>query len=103
MHVHRRSTVAALFTLFASVTAAHAQRPSADALKREVTEEVAGMQKLSQEIVDMVFSLGELGFQEFETVDYLTGILEREGFSIERGCADADVTSRPFVTAPADR
>src|SRR5690606_35293508 len=30
---------------------------------------------------------GELGFQEFETVDYLTGILEREGFSIERGCA----------------
>ncbi|NLG62455.1 MAG: hypothetical protein GX539_09430, partial [Candidatus Cloacimonetes bacterium] len=47
MHVHRRSTVAALFILFASVTAAHAQRPSADALKREVTEEVAGMQKLS--------------------------------------------------------
>lgn len=87
MHVHRRSTVATLFILFASVTAAHAQRPSADALKREVTEEVAGMQKLSQEIVDMVFSLGELGFQEFETVDYLTGILEREGFSIERGCA----------------
>jgi aminobenzoyl-glutamate utilization protein B len=45
------------------------------------------MQKLSQEIVDMVFSLGELGFQEHRTVAYLTGILEREGFRVERGCA----------------
>ena len=38
-------------------------------------------------MVDSVFSFGELGFQEFETSKYLTGILEKEGFKIERGVA----------------
>jgi aminobenzoyl-glutamate utilization protein B len=38
-------------------------------------------------MVDQVFSYGELGFQEFETQKYLTGILEKEGFTIERGVA----------------
>lgn len=65
-----------------------AQRPSTDQLKREVAQQVAGLQKLSQEIVDMVFSFSELGFEERWTVDYLTGVLRREGFRIERGCAD---------------
>jgi aminobenzoyl-glutamate utilization protein B len=66
----------------------HAQRPSAEQLRDEAAREVAGMQKLSQEIVDMVFSLAELGFEEDRTVAYLTGVLEREGFRVERGCAD---------------
>ncbi|MBY0372448.1 MAG: amidohydrolase, partial [Bryobacteraceae bacterium] len=35
--------------------------------------------------VDMVFSFGELGFQEFETSKYLTGILEKNGFTVKRG------------------
>jgi len=47
------------------------------------------MQKLTQEIVDMVFSFGELGFQEVETSAYLTGILERNGFKVTRGYAGA--------------
>jgi aminobenzoyl-glutamate utilization protein B len=38
-------------------------------------------------MVDQVFSFGELGFQEFETSKYLTGILEKNGFRIERGFA----------------
>jgi len=63
------------------------RRPSTDRLKDEVLQEVASMQKLSQEMVDMVFSFSELGFQEEWTVEYLTGILEREGFRVERGCA----------------
>ncbi len=90
MRLHRRMTAAALFLLLTAAAgpAAAQRRPSTDALKREVEAEVAGMQKLSQEIVDMVFSLGELGFQEHETVEYLTGILEREGFSVALGCAD---------------
>ena len=46
------------------------------------------MAKLAQEMVDSVFSFGELGFQEVETSKYLTGILEKEGFKIERGVAD---------------
>ncbi len=43
------------------------------------------MTKEAQVMVDMVFSFGELGFQEVETSKYLTGILEKEGFKIERG------------------
>jgi hypothetical protein len=38
-------------------------------------------------MVDMIFSYGELGFQEVETAKYLTGILEKEGFKIERNVA----------------
>ena len=40
-----------------------------------------------QQMVDMLFSFGELGFQEFETQRYLTGILEEGGFEIELGVA----------------
>ena len=42
------------------------------------------MRKQTQVMIDMVFSFGELGFQEVETSKYLTGILEKEGFRIER-------------------
>jgi aminobenzoyl-glutamate utilization protein B len=57
------------------------------ALKREAIQRVDGMQKLTQEMVDMVFSFGELGFQEVETSAYLTRILERNGFRVRRGYA----------------
>ena len=88
MRARSRPVIVALLLVFiAPVLLAAQGRPDAAALKREVAAEVAGMQKLSQEIVDMVFSLGELGFQETETVEYLTGILRREGFTIETGCA----------------
>jgi aminobenzoyl-glutamate utilization protein B len=43
--------------------------------------------KLVQEMVDTVFSYGEPGFQEFRTGEYLTGILEKNGFKITRGQA----------------
>src|SRR5437868_4816017 len=55
--------------------------------KKDATRGVDEMAKLAQEMVDSVFSFGELGFQEIETSKYLTGILERNGFSIERGYA----------------
>ena len=55
--------------------------------KAQVAADVASMAKQSQVMVDMVFSFGELGFQEVETAKYLTGILEKEGFKIERGTA----------------
>ncbi len=58
-------------------------------LKAEVLAEVGSpeLRKLSQEMVDMIFSFGELGFQEYWTSDYVVGVLEREGFKVERGCA----------------
>ena len=57
------------------------------ALKREAIQRVDGLQKLTQEVVDMVFSFGELGFQEVETSAYLTRLLERNGFRVRRGYA----------------
>jgi aminobenzoyl-glutamate utilization protein B len=45
------------------------------------------MRELAQQMVDSVFSFGELGFQEVETQRYLTAILEKEGFSVQRGVA----------------
>jgi aminobenzoyl-glutamate utilization protein B len=59
----------------------------AAALKGEAIRRVDGMQKMTQEMVDMVFSFGELGFQEVETSAYLTRILERNGFRVRRGYA----------------
>jgi len=55
--------------------------------KAAVAADVAAMAKQSQVMVDMVFSFGELGFQEVETSKYLTGILKKEGFKIEQGIA----------------
>ena len=54
-------------------------------LKAEAAEKVDGMQKLTQEIIDSLFSFSELGFQEFETQRYLTQILEENGFTVELG------------------
>jgi aminobenzoyl-glutamate utilization protein B len=56
-----------------------------DALKTELTKEIDKNQKFSQEMVDMIFSFGELGFQEVETSKYLTDILKKNGFTIEYG------------------
>lgn len=62
----------------------HSQPASPD-YKSEVVKDVDSMTKEAQVMVDMVFSFGELGFQEVETSKYLTGILEKEGFKVERG------------------
>ena len=56
-------------------------------LKEQVSADVLGMYDLGQQMVDSVFSFGELGFQEFETQRYLTGILKEHGFTIETGVA----------------
>ena len=57
------------------------------AIKADLSGQIDGMKKQAQVMVDTVFSFGELGFQEFETSKYLTGILEKEGFKIERNLA----------------
>ena len=58
-----------------------------EALKRELIGEIDKQQKATQQMVDMVFSFGELGFQETETSSYLTGILKKNGFVIKPGIA----------------
>ena len=70
------------------LSTAHAATDAHDAaLRMELVREVDGMKKQMQVMNDMIFSFAELGFQEFETSKYLTGILEKEGFAIERGIA----------------
>ena len=61
--------------------------PRVEELKREAAADVETMRVMTQQMVDQVFSYGELGFQEVETSRYLTAILEKNGFKIERGYA----------------
>jgi aminobenzoyl-glutamate utilization protein B len=61
--------------------------PQLEALKAEAAKEIDARAKMIQEMVDQVFSYGELGMQEFETSKYLSGILEQNGFKVERGVA----------------
>ena len=69
----------------ATSSAAAQRRPPLAQLKREVAAEAASLQKLTQEMTDMIFSFSELGFQELWTSQYITETLKKEGFRIEMG------------------
>ena len=56
-------------------------------LKAEALTKVDARAKQIQEILDQLFSFGELGMQEFETSKYLTALLEKNGFAVTRGVA----------------
>jgi len=58
-----------------------------NALKNEASEKVQADAKRIQVMVDKIFSFAELGFQEYESSKYLTGILKENGFKIEMGIA----------------
>src|SRR5713226_2234717 len=82
-----------VLALLAGAACAAAQTPKVSpekeaAIKADLTGQIDAMKKQAQVMVDSVFSFGELGFQEFETSKYLTGILEKEGFKIQRNVAD---------------
>ena len=97
MRVVKLSVVAAAVIVTASLSAAPERRaqaapagqpnPQLDQYKRNVGLEVDAMGENIQKMNDMVFSFGELGFQEFETSKYLTDILKQNGFTIEHGIA----------------
>ena len=55
--------------------------------KTAVVEGIEARRKLSQVMNDTVFSFGELAYEEVETSKYLTDLLEKNGFSVERGIA----------------
>lgn len=84
----RTATLAAALQLAGTIPAA-AQTDAArlDALKADAVRKVDGRAKLVQEMVDSIFSFGELGMQEVETSKYLTAILEKNGFKVTRGVA----------------
>ena len=66
---------------------ARGQAPKLDDLKLEALGEIESQRRFTQQMVDQIFSFSELGFQEVETSRYLTGLLEKNGFRVERGVA----------------
>ncbi|MEE2905882.1 MAG: amidohydrolase [Gemmatimonadota bacterium] len=85
---HASLLLAVLITTLTLVPNLVAQQdPRLGNLKTEAEQMIRDRAKLAQEIVDHLFSFGELGMQEFETQRYLTGLLEEEGFDIELGVA----------------
>jgi aminobenzoyl-glutamate utilization protein B len=82
-----RWCAAAILSAFFVSTASAASESREPVLRAELLRDIDGMKKQMQVMNDMIFSFAELGFQEFETSKYLTGILEKEGFTVERGIA----------------
>lgn len=66
-------------------SAAQAEAPAE--LKEALMAGVDARANLVQEMVDTIFSFAEPGFQEIRTSEYITGILEANGFTIEHGIA----------------
>jgi aminobenzoyl-glutamate utilization protein B len=56
-------------------------------LKAEAVADVERMKEQTQQMVDSIFSFGELGFQETETHRYVVDILKKNGFTVQEGIA----------------
>ena len=91
------------------VWVAAGQTPSVEGLKEHAFQQVEARRTFTQVMVDSIFSFSELGFQEFETSKYVTGLLEREGFRITRGVAGMPTafvaewgTGKPIIGFMAD-
>lgn len=80
----RKLTLA--FLLITSFLTAQNQLTPAklEAIRNEIITEVEKRHDQTAQINDMIFSFGELGFQEVESSAYLTQLLEKEGFKIEK-------------------
>jgi aminobenzoyl-glutamate utilization protein B len=79
--------VLALGVAIGAATLSAQSKPPIQQLKQEAVTDIDGMQMFTQQMVDQVFSFGELGFQEFETSKYLTNVLRQNGFTVEQGIA----------------
>ncbi len=83
-----RNTLLFCLAIFFSLTVlAQTNTAQISKLKAEIAQEVEKNAALGQQINDMLFSFSELGFQEVETQAYLTSLLEKNGFKIEKGVA----------------
>ena len=85
----RRLSIAVFFVARPSATRRKRRSapPTARVLEGRSRADVERNAKLGQEIVDSVFSFGELGFQEVETSRYLKETLVQNGFAVEEGIA----------------
>ncbi|WP_430425358.1 amidohydrolase [Maribacter litoralis] len=77
------TVVCCMLTLLGTYAQKKRSNKQIEKLKSEVSALVEENKKLSQVMVDKIFSFSELGFQEIESSKYLTGILSENGFEIE--------------------
>src|SRR6267143_1493624 len=61
------------------------QAATLPAFKQEVVRDIATRAQFTQQMVDQIFSYGELGFQETETSRYLVDLLRKNGFTVREG------------------
>jgi aminobenzoyl-glutamate utilization protein B len=83
--------------------------PRSEQLKTEAVADVDKMTVFTQQMVDQMFSFGELGFQEVETNRYLIDILKKNGFSVQEGIAGIPTafmatwgTGKPVIALGSD-
>ncbi len=111
----RALAICAMLLAALSVTssAPGAQSPASSdtlaVLKREAAQDVDARYDATQQMIDMVFSFGELGYQEVETSRYLTGILRQHGFAVQENVAGIPTgwvarwgTGRPVIALGSD-
>ena len=79
-----------MLTLFSFSTSAQKKYSDKEiaAMKQQLSTAVGAHAKDVQVMVDQVFSFSELGFQETETSEFLTSVLSKNGFTIEKGISN---------------
>lgn len=88
MNIGKRIRTASLLSLLLGMSLPWTALAAADeALKQQAIAGVEQRARLAQQMTDSIFSFAEPGFQEFRTSEYITGILEKNGFRITRGVA----------------
>ena len=83
--------------------------PRLDRLKKEAVAEAEKLAGFTQQMVDSVFSFGELGFQEVETQRYLVRVLRDHGFTVQEGVSGVPTafvaswgSGRPVIALGSD-
>lgn len=87
--IHRLFCITALI-LFSFSTSAQKKYVDKEiaAMKQQLSTAVGTHAKDIQVMIDQVFSFSELGFQETETSEFLTSVLSKNGFAIEKGISN---------------
>ena len=100
MRLARRALPVAVFVLSATVLPSAQSAPDRiAALKSEIAADVESRKVFTQRMVDTIFSFSEVGFEEVETQSYVTAMLEKEGFRVQRGVAGIPTGGSPVGAA----
>ncbi len=106
---YRKFALVLICSVWGAVVMAQSSDEKIKKLKAEALAEIDKQYTLGQQINDMLFSFSELGFQEVETSNYLTSLLEKNGFKIQRGIAGIPTawtatwgTGKPVIALGSD-